>query len=42
VGVIGFITSMVFWSSWGGFHRAVYSEGVAPRRRRRIIDEEID
>jgi sulfite exporter TauE/SafE len=45
VGVIGLVMSMVFWSSWGGFHReAVYTDGVAParRRRRRVIDEEID
>jgi len=44
VGVIGLVMSMVFWGSWGGFHRqAVYNDGVAPaRRRRRVIDEEID
>jgi membrane-bound ClpP family serine protease len=43
VGVVGFVMSMVFWSSWGGFHRAAYTEGaVGRRRRRRIIDEEID
>jgi hypothetical protein len=44
VGVIGLVMSMVFWGSWGGVHRrAVYSEGaLPPRRRRRVIDEEID
>ena len=44
VGVIGLVMSMVFWTSWGGFHRqAVYTDGVVPaRRRRRVIDEEID
>jgi len=44
VGVIGLVLSMLFWGSWGGFHRqAVYSDGmVPPRRRRRVIDEEID
>jgi sulfite exporter TauE/SafE len=44
VGVIGLVMSMIFWGSWSGFHRrAVYSDGaVPPRRRRRVIDEEID
>ena len=44
VGVIGLVMSMIFWGSWGGFHhRAEYSDGaVPPRRRRRVIDEEID
>ena len=44
VGVIGLVLSMIFWGSWGGLHRqAVYTEGmVPPRRRRRVIDEEID
>jgi sulfite exporter TauE/SafE len=44
VGVIGLVMSMIFWSSWDGFRReAAYNEGVAlPRRRRRVIDEEID
>jgi hypothetical protein len=37
---------MIFWSSWGGFHRrATYVEGgpvrtVAPRRRETVIEEE--
>ena len=44
VGVIGLVMSMIFWGSWGGFHhQAVYTDGLAPpRRRRRVIDEEID
>lgn len=44
VGVIGLVLSMMFWGSWGGVrHRAVYTDGsVPPRRRRRVIDEEID
>ena len=38
VGILGLVISMLFWSSWGGFHRrATYVEGgpVAPRRPRR-------
>jgi hypothetical protein len=44
VGVIGLVLSMIFWGSWGGVHRrAVYTDGTVPaRRRRRVIDEEID
>ena len=44
VGVIGLVMSMIFWGSWGGFQRqAAYTDGVVPaRRRRRVIDEEID
>lgn len=48
VGVIGLLTSMVFWNSWGGFgHRqtTVYEEGAAPaprRRRTRVVEEEVD
>ena len=39
VGVIGALLSMMFWSSWGGFHRgAVYDDG-APVRRRVVRDE---
>jgi len=39
VGVLGLVLSMIFWSSWGGFHRrAAYVEGgpvreAVPRRR---------
>ena len=44
VGVLGLVMSMVFWNSWGGFHRqTVYDEGVAPaprRRRTRVVEEE--
>ncbi len=36
IGAIGFILSMLFWSSWGGAgvrrRTAVVDEGVAPRR----------
>jgi len=37
VGALGVALSMIFWSSWGGFHRRDVVEG-APRRRR-VIDE---
>ena len=46
VGVIGGVLSMIFWSSWGGFHRrtATYVDDgyapVAPRRRSRTIVED--
>ena len=37
VGAIGLLMSMIFWSSWGGFHRrAAYVEGEAPVRRRTL------
>ena len=45
VGALGLLLSMVFWSSWGGLHRgtAVYDNGVGyPRRRRRVIEEDVD
>ena len=47
VGLLGLVLSMIFWSSWGGFHRrATYVEGgppvrtVAPRRRATVVEEE--
>ena len=46
VGILGLVISMIFWSSWGGFHRrAAYVEGgpvrtVAPRRRATVVEEE--
>ena len=37
VGILGLVLSMIFWSSWGGFHRrTAYVEG-APVRRRRVV-----
>ena len=37
VGLLGLVLSMIFWSSWGGFHRrAAYVEGAAPVRRRTL------
>lgn len=35
VGAIGLVTSLIFWSSWGGFGRRTYVE----RPRGRVIDE---
>lgn len=46
VGLLGLVLSMVFWSSWGGFHRrTAYVEGgpvrtVAPRQRTTVVEEE--
>jgi len=48
VGLLGLVLSMIFWSSWGGFHRrATYVEGGAVRRtttaaprRTTVIEEE--
>ena len=48
VGLLGLVLSMIFWSSWGGFHRrATYVEGgpvrrAAPRRRATTVVEEED
>lgn len=37
VGAIGVVLSLVFWSSWGGFHRErIVEEG--PRGRRYVDD----
>ena len=38
VGILGLVLSMIFWSSWGGFHRrTAYVEGGAPVRRRTVV-----
>ena len=48
VGLLGLVLSMLFWSSWGGFHGAgVVQEGVVRRRvrpagRRTTVVEEDD
>lgn len=44
VGLLGALMSLVFWNSWGGFHRSttVYDQGVAAPRRRRVVEEEVD
>ena len=46
VGLLGLVLSLIFWSSWGGFHRrATYVEGepvrrVAPERRTTVVEED--
>ena len=35
VGAIGLVTSLIFWSSWGGFGRRT----VVERPRGRVVDE---
>jgi len=46
VGLLGLVLSMIFWSSWGGFHRrAAYVEGApvrpaAPQRRTTVVEED--
>jgi len=45
VGILGLALSLVFWNSLGGgFHRrTVYEDSdMAPARRRRVIEEEIN
>ncbi|MBA2331975.1 MAG: hypothetical protein H0V94_04200 [Actinobacteria bacterium] len=38
VGILGLVLSMIFWQSWGGFHRRTdYVEG-GPVRRRAVVD----
>ena len=46
VGILGLILSMIFWSTWGGFHTrrtATYVDdgyAPAPRRRSRTVVED--
>jgi len=47
IGILGLVISMIFWSSWGGFHRrTTYVEGgpvrtvAAPRRQTTVVEEE--
>jgi hypothetical protein len=49
VGILGLVISMLFWSSWGGFHRrTAYVEGgpvrraAVPRRRATVVEEEVE
>ena len=39
VGAIGALFSLMFWSSWGGFHRAYPADGGYVREDRVIRDE---
>ena len=38
VGILGLVLSMLFWSSWGGFHRRTAYVVGAPTRRR-VVEE---
>jgi hypothetical protein len=47
VGLLGLVLSLIFWSSWGGFHRSTtYVEGrepyppAAPRRRTTVVEDD--
>ena len=46
VGILGLVLSLIFWSSWGGFHRrATYvDEGpvrrAEPPRRTTVVEED--
>lgn len=46
VGLVGLVLSLIFWSSWGGFHRrTAYVEGgpvrrAAPPRRTTVVEED--
>ena len=47
VGLLGLVLSLIFWSSWGGFHRrTAYVEGGpvrrVPQERRTTVVEEDD
>ena len=44
IGALGAVLSMVFWSSWGGFHSrrdTVVYDDRAPARRRRVYEDEV-
>ncbi len=48
VGLLGLVLSLIFWSSWGGFHqrRTTYVEGreayppAGPRRRTTVVEDD--
>jgi hypothetical protein len=42
VGAVGLVLSLIFWSSWGGFHRRdVYVDGGPTASRRTVVDEQV-
>jgi hypothetical protein len=42
VGAIGVLLSLVFWGSWGGFHRRdVVVDRGTPVRRRTVVEEDV-
>jgi len=41
VGIVGFITSLFFWSSWGGFGRARGDGGTTVLVDRETLDRRV-
>jgi Domain of unknown function (DUF6458) len=42
VGAVGLVLSLIFWSSWGGFHRReVYVDRGDTVRRRTVVDDQV-
>jgi hypothetical protein len=48
VGLLGLVLSMIFWSSWGGFHRRTatyvddgYTPAVPRRRSRTVVEDDV-
>jgi hypothetical protein len=42
VGAVGLVLSLIFWSSWGGFHRReVYVDRANMGTRRTVVDEQV-
>ena len=42
VGAVGFVISLFFWSSWGGFGRAGYGPGGYRRERTVVRDDGVN
>jgi len=38
VGIVGFVISLFFWSSWGGFHTAGPGRDTTVIRERDVVD----